>query len=156
MTASRSEVRGVVPTTTIVTLPPPPPLPDNVPYKAAFIAAGKTCPEITPRLLAAQARAESSFNPRAVGPMTKDGTAKGLTQFIDSSWRRWGEGSVFDPNQAIKAQARYMCALTKKYGGSTTLALAAYNAGSGNVSKYGGVPPFRETIGYIQKIQGHL
>jgi len=142
---------------TPVTVPAPvvETLPDDVPYKEAFIKAGKTCPGISARLLAAQARQESNFDPKAVGPMTQWGTAKGMSQFIDTTWAQWGHGSPFDPQQAIAAQGRFMCALYAKLG-SSTLALAAYNAGPNAVKKYKGIPPYDQTINYVQRIERQL
>jgi soluble lytic murein transglycosylase-like protein len=108
---------------------------------------------LPPAILREQIRQESNFNPRAIGPMTRYGTAKGIGQFIDETWRQYGRaGSVFDPVAAADAAARYMRDLTMQFGGRIDLALAAYNSGPGNVRKYNGIPPFRETQNYVRSI----
>lgn len=81
-------------------------------------------------VIAAQLELESSWNPRAVSPAG----AQGLAQFMPGTWKTYGHGSPFDPDQAIKAYARYMKALLRQEKGSLRKALAAYNAGPGNLS----------------------
>jgi peptidoglycan DL-endopeptidase CwlO len=99
-----------------------------------------------------QIRQESGFNPQAVGPETRFGRAKGMAQFIDDTWKRYGRGaSPFDPTAAADANARYMRDLLGEFG-RIDLALAAYNAGPGNVRKFGGIPPFNETQNYVRAI----
>ncbi|MEV0012717.1 bifunctional lytic transglycosylase/C40 family peptidase [Streptomyces sp. NPDC047973] len=127
-------------------------------YAPWYIDASKSvagdCPELSPAVLAAQGYQESGFNPTIEGPPTNYGTAKGIAQFIDSTWATWGrdedgDGTALgakDPEDAIMAQARYMCSMVKKasreYSGDPVrLALAGYNAGWGRVQQYGGVPP---------------
>jgi cell wall-associated NlpC family hydrolase len=129
-----------------------------------LLAAAQTCPEITAPLLAAQIETESDWNPDAYNAATK---ATGLSQFIPSTWAVYGvdgdgDGTADprDPADAIKTQAIYMCHLvttvkgmTGLSGDITDLALAAYNAGPGNVQKFGGIPPFQETTAYVAKIR---
>lgn len=123
--------------------------------------AARYCPDLTPRLLAAQLDQESSFNPEAVSPAG----AEGIAQFVPDTWARWGqdldgdgESSPFNPREAIDAQGRLMCFLIEqaKYSGIEgdpyELALAGYNAGWSNVEQYQGIPPFRETEDYINRI----
>jgi hypothetical protein len=83
-------------------------------------------------ILLAQIQQESGGNPDAVGPQTRFGTAKGLTQFIDATAADYGV-NVKDPNSAIKGQAAMMGDMLKKYGGDYSKALAAYNWGPGNL-----------------------
>lgn len=87
---------------------------------------------LNPNILLAQIDAESGGNPNAEGPMTRFGTAKGLTQFIDSTAKQYGV-DVKDPNSAIAGQAAMMGDMLKKYGGDYSKALAAYNWGPGNL-----------------------
>jgi len=103
-------------------------------------------------LLAAQLYAESGFNPFAQSPVG----AQGIAQFMPGTARAYGLNDPFDPEQAILAQARLMSDLLKQFDGKPSLALAAYNAGPAAVQRYGGVPPFAETRGYVSKIIGLL
>lgn len=90
---------------------------------------------------------ESHFNPKAVS----SSGAKGLMQLMDFNSKGI---NPFDPNANIQAGTALMARLLKKYN-SIELALAAYNAGEGNVAKYNGVPPFPETQRYIQNVLRH-
>ncbi len=84
----------------------------------------------------------------------------GVSQFMPGTWKTWGDGSPYDPKQAIKAQADYNCALAKvvkKYpGDKTNNLLAAYNAGPNAVKRYNGVPPYPETTNYIRRIRAEM
>jgi hypothetical protein len=102
-------------------------------------------------VLAAQLYAESSFNPFA----TSGAGAQGIAQFMPGTARSYGLKNPYDPFAAIDAQAHMMSDLLRQFG-KVSLALAAYNAGSGAVEKYGGVPPFAETRGYVARILGLL
>ena len=103
-------------------------------------------------LLAAQLYAESGFNPFARSPAG----ARGIAQFMPGTARAYGLTDPFDAAKAIDAQAHLMHDLLKQFGGRVPLALAAYNAGPGAVQRYGGVPPYAETRGYVSKILGLL
>lgn len=107
---------------------------------------------IDPRIAVEQIRQESSFNPNATGPATRYGTAKGIAQFIDATARDYGLTNPYDPALALDAYGRYMRDLLRMFGGDYRKALAGYNAGPGNVRKYNGVPPFRETQNYVSSI----
>jgi soluble lytic murein transglycosylase-like protein len=100
-------------------------------------------------LLASQLYAESNFNPFAVSPTG----AKGLAQFEPGTADAYGLADPFDGAASIDAQAHLMHDLLAKYG-TAALALAAYNAGSGAVDRYHGIPPFAETQGYVTRILG--
>ena len=102
-------------------------------------------------LLAAQLYAESNFNPFATSPAG----AQGIAQFMPATARSHGLRDPFDADASIEAQARMMRGLLDRFG-STALALAAYNAGSGAVARHGGLPPFAETRAYVSKILGLL
>jgi hypothetical protein len=103
-------------------------------------------------LLAAQLYAESGFNPFA----TSGAGAQGIAQFMPGTARTYGLDDPFDADRAIDAQAHLMSDLLRQFGGKPALALAAYNAGAGAVQRYGGVPPFAETRGYVARIMGIL
>ena len=66
-----------------------------------------------------------------------------------------GVEQPYDAKSNIMGGAELIAKLLDKYDGNKTLALAAYNAGSGNVAKYGGVPPFKETQNYVKKVLGY-
>jgi soluble lytic murein transglycosylase-like protein len=93
-------------------------------------------------------RQESGFRADARSP--KD--ARGLMQFMPATAASYGVSDPHDPEQAINGACKYLVKLIKQYQGRVDLILAAYNAGEGNVAKYGGVPPFNETKLYILKI----
>lgn len=107
--------------------------------------------DVPANLLKAVAKAESSFNPKAVS----GSGAAGVMQLMPKTAEYLGVKDIFDAEQNIMGGAKYLSELIKKYDGNTALALAAYNAGSGNVAKYGGIPPFNETKNYISKVMSY-
>lgn len=108
--------------------------------------------EVPLSLLKAVAQAESDFDTNAVSSCG----ASGIMQLMPETAKGLGVEDVFDPEQNITGGAKMLAYLLVDYEGDTTLALAAYNAGSGAVAKYGGVPPYEETRNYIKKINGIL
>jgi len=93
--------------------------------------------------------AESNFNPRAI---SRRG-ARGLMQLLPATGTRFGVKDIFDPAQNIDAGTQYLRDLMARYRGDLVLTLAAYNAGPGAVQRYGRVPPYNETISYVQAIR---
>lgn len=91
---------------------------------------------------------ESNFNPKTVS----HAGAMGLMQLMPANVKEMGIKNPFSPAESIEGGVKELSGYLKKNNGDLVLALASYNAGPGNVRKYGGVPPFKETQGYIKKI----
>ncbi|MFJ8526975.1 lytic transglycosylase domain-containing protein [Bacillus sp. NPDC094106] len=91
---------------------------------------------------------ESDFNPKTVS----SAGAMGLMQLMPENVKELGVKNPFSPEESIEAGVKELSGYLKQNNGDLVLALASYNAGPGNVRKYGGVPPFKETQGYIKKI----
>lgn len=103
---------------------------------------------IDARLVHALVTVESGYDPRAV---SRKG-ALGLMQLMPDTVRRLGVRDPFDPEQNVRAGVRELARLIDRYAGDLPRALAAYNAGEGAVAKYRGIPPYRETRGYVSRI----
>ena len=136
--------------------------PGTVPAAFATLidAAGTTCSQLSPPLLAAQLYQESAFDPKAVSPAG----AQGIAQFMPGTWPNWssaqdgdGKRDIWNPADAIPAAARYDCALaqqvSKTAGDQINNMLAAYNAGPGAVLAADGVPAISETQNYVKNIR---
>lgn len=124
------------------------PVPSTPWGKQIYAAARRHA--LNPSLVAAVVRAESAFNDRAVSIKG----ARGLMQLMPATARRFGVGEheIHDPVKNLDAGARYLSWLLDRFEGDLKRALAAYNAGEGTVDRYGGVPPYRETHGYLKRI----
>ena len=105
---------------------------------------------VDPRLLHAVIWQESKYKPAAVS----HAGAQGLMQLMPAAAKRFKCEDRNDPAQNVAAGTKYLRWLLKRFDGNVTLALAAYNAGEGNVDKHDGVPPFDETQKYVRIITG--
>lgn len=106
--------------------------------------------DVDAALVSAVIRAESNGNPRSV---SRKG-ARGLMQLMPATARRLNVRYVFDPADNVRGGARYLRELALRFENRPELVLAAYNAGEAAVLSFGGVPPYRETVGYVKRILG--
>ena len=104
---------------------------------------------VDPALVRAVIETESNWNPGAV---SRKGAA-GLMQLVPTTAQRFGANDVFNPKQNVDAGVHYLKTLLERYNGNLDLALAAYNAGEGAVDRAHGIPSYRETRSYVQKVQ---
>ncbi|MFD7644946.1 NlpC/P60 family protein [Kitasatospora sp. NPDC059795] len=129
-------------------------------YRAQIQKWGALCPEISAPMLAAQLYQESGFDPSAKSPAK----AFGMAQFLEGTWATYGtdgngdgKRDIWNADDAIASAATYDCALAKDVakvpGDRQANMLAAYNAGPYAVIQYNGVPPYRETQGYVKSIK---
>ncbi len=110
-------------------------------------AAGRH--QVDPALVRAVIETESNWNPAA----RSSKGAVGLMQLIPTTAQRFGVNDAYSPQQNVDAGVRYLKILLERYDGNLDLALAAYNAGEGAVDRAHGIPAFRETRNYVQKVQ---
>jgi soluble lytic murein transglycosylase-like protein len=122
----------------------------TTPYDALVTAAAQRY-GIDPAILHGLIQQESGFNPGA----RSGAGALGLTQLMPGTASSLGVTNPLDPAQSIDGGARYLREQLDAFGGDVVKALAAYNAGPGAVQRYGGVPPYAETQGYVQKVLGY-
>jgi soluble lytic murein transglycosylase-like protein len=103
---------------------------------------------LSPRLVQSVVQVESGYNPKALS----NKGAQGLMQLMPATARELGVDDAFDPGQNLRGGTLYLRRQLDRFGGDLTLALAAYNAGPGAVERHDGVPPYRETRHYVQKV----
>lgn len=116
-------------------------------YQAEIAAAAREF-GVDEAVVRAIIHAESAFNPNALS----HAGAQGLMQLMPATARRFGVGNAFDAGQNIRGGVQYLAWLLKRFKGDLTLAAAGYNAGEGAVDRYGGVPPYKETQRYVQRV----
>ncbi|MCW5936221.1 MAG: lytic transglycosylase domain-containing protein [Fimbriimonadaceae bacterium] len=118
------------------------------PHLAELIqrAAGEA--GVDPMLFDSLVAMESAYDPKSVSHTG----ASGLAQLMPGTARLMGVKDVFDPWQNLKGGASYLAQMLRQFGGDEELALAAYNAGPGNVKRHNGVPPFGETQAYVKRV----
>lgn len=118
---------------------------------AIFEKASSTY-QVPVNLIKAIAKTESNFNADAVSHCG----AQGVMQLMPSTAAYLGVTDAFDAEQNIMGGTKYISQMLQMYDGDVKTALAAYNAGAGNVAKYGGIPPFKETQAYVEKVMEYM
>jgi TPR repeat protein len=116
---------------------------------AKLVAETAAANKIDPKLVLAVIATESAFQTDAVSPKN----ARGLMQLMPETAQRFGVKNVFDPGENIRGGTKYLRWLLTYFEEDLSLALAAYNAGEGAVTRYGGVPPYPETRAYVERIR---
>lgn len=119
------------------------------PYIDSIVASASKRYKISTSLIKAVIHAESNYNIKA----KSNKGALGLMQLMPVNLKTYSVKNPFNPKENIFAGTAYLSKLYKYYGGNLELTLAAYNAGIGNVKKYKGVPPFKETKRYVAKVK---
>ena len=142
-------------------LPQLPPVPYDLSYRPdrkplfatpwnALIEREAKRHDVDAALVSAVIRAESNGNPRSV---SRKG-ARGLMQLMPATARRLKVSFPFDPAENVRGGVQYLKELARRFENDPELVLAAYNAGEAAVLSFGGVPPYRETVGYVKRILG--
>jgi hypothetical protein len=122
----------------------------EIPYGELIYEKAKKY-DVDPALVVAVIEQESRFKPRAKSHVG----AKGLMQLMPRTGRWMGARDLYDPEQNIDAGVKYIKYLDKRFHGDVKKIVAAYNGGEGNVKRYKGIPPFRETRQYVRKVMNN-
>jgi hypothetical protein len=120
---------------------------EEIPYGELIYEKAKKY-DVDPALVAAVIEQESRFRPRARSQVG----ARGLMQLMPRTGRWMGARDLYNPEQNVDAGVRYIKYLDKRFNGDLKKIIAAYNGGEGNVQRYRGIPPFRETRQYVKKV----
>jgi soluble lytic murein transglycosylase-like protein len=120
---------------------------EEIPYGDLIYEKSKKY-DVDPALVAAVIEQESRFRPRAKSPVG----ARGLMQLMPRTGRWMGARNLYDPEQNVDAGVKYIAYLDRRFKGDLKKIIAAYNGGEGNVMRYRGIPPFRETRTYVKKV----
>ena len=114
----------------------------------SYINASAQRHGVDPGLMKAMMHTESAFNPNARSPVG----AQGLMQLMPATARRFKVSNPWNPADNIEGSAKYVAWLMRRFNNNVEFAVAGYNAGEGNVDKYNGIPPFKETRNYVKSV----
>jgi soluble lytic murein transglycosylase-like protein len=114
----------------------------------AYIIASAARHGVDPALMKAMMHTESAFNPNARSPVG----AQGLMQLMPATAQRFKVSNAWNPAENIEGSAKYIAWLMRRFNNNIEFAVAGYNAGEGNIDKYNGIPPFKETRNYVKSV----
>lgn len=121
----------------------------EVPFGTLIYAEAKKN-DLSPELVAAVVKTESQFKPMAKSSRN----AQGLMQLVPRTGKWMGANNLMNPAENVRAGTKYLKYLNERFDGDENKVIAAYNAGEGNVRKFGGIPPFKETRNYVDRVTG--